>query len=231
MIGVTSPSTQEADMPNTLAISQSTATVSAAVVALVASLVSLVVSAYNQRTIASGQERLQRELADRQADLQRDIESAKDMFERARALNTLTRDRIISRFDGALNAYGVLSTYAQLVGRPAWVAKQGTAAIEDRVQSEASALRSGLEFLRFMKAMPDQDYEQCITTCSRVTRIWGQLIGELPIEYGKEPRGPQPDVGAFLSGRVTERHTELRRLTDDLGTALFESLARITVPL
>jgi hypothetical protein len=80
-------------------------------------------------------------LADRQADLQRDIESAKDMFERAKSFNTLTRDRIISGFDGALNAYGVLSTYAQLVGRPAWVGKHGAAAIEDRVQSEASALR------------------------------------------------------------------------------------------
>ena len=218
-------------MPTIVAISQPAATILAAYLALVASLVTLGVGAHTQRTIASRQEQLQRNLADRQADLQREVESAKDMFERARSFNTLTRDRIISRFDGALNAYGVLSTYAQLVGRPAWVGTHGSAAVEDRVQSEASALRSGLEFLRFMKAMPDPDYERCITACSKVTRAWGQLMGELVVEGGKQPQQARPEAGVFVSGRFIERQTELRRLTDDLGTALFESLARITVPL
>jgi hypothetical protein len=51
-----------------------------------------------------------------------------------------------------------------------------------------------------MQAMPDRDHEQCITACSKVTRVWGQLIGELPVEDGKERREPQPDAGAFLSG-------------------------------
>jgi hypothetical protein len=212
------------------------ATVVAASLAFLVGLFSLIVNLRTafrqerlQRDLAEQQATLQRDLTEQQARLQRDIESAKDVLERARSFDTLTRDRIISRFDGALNAYGVLSTYAQLVGRGLWVRQQGAAEIEERVQSESSSLRSGLEFLRFIKAIPEPDYRQCVTACSRVTRAWGRLMGELALGDGENLAKPSGERDV-LSGRLSERHTELRALTKELGTALFESLARITVP-
>src|SRR6266704_2149045 len=201
------------------------AAVVAAGLAFLVGFFSLVI---NLRT-AFRQERLQRDLAEQQARLQKDITSAEDVLERARSFDALTRDRIISRFDGALNAYGVLSTYAQLVGRGPWVRQQGAAKIEDRVQSEVSSLRSGLEFLRFIKAMPESHYTRCVTACSKVTWAWRRLMGELTLKYGEE-LAKIPGEREASSGRFSERHAQLRSLTDELGTALFESLARITVP-
>jgi hypothetical protein len=207
------------------------ATVAAATLAFVASLVALGVSAYTQRIIATRQERLQRDLAGQQAGLQRDIESARDAFERARSFDTLTRDRIISRFDDALKSYAVLSTYAQLVGRDAWLRKQGPVAIEDRVQSEASSLRSSLEFLSVMKALPDPDHERCVTACSMLVVAWGRVMGEVTLRGGEDLRDESSAEREFSSDRFVERHAQLRARTDELGTTLFESLARIAVPL
>ena len=212
------------------------ATVVAAGVALLVGLSSLVMNLRTasrqerlQRDLAEQQAALQRDLTEQQARLQKDIASAEDILERARSFDALTRDRIISRFDGALNAYGVLSTYAQLVGRGPWVRQQGAAEIEDRVQSEASSLRSGLEFLRFIKAIPEPDYTQCVTACSKVIWAWGRLMGELTLKYGGE-QAKLAGEREVSSERFSERHVQLRALTDELGVALFESLARITAP-
>jgi hypothetical protein len=214
------------------------ATLLAAGIACLAGLLSLVTSVYLavrqqrlQKELAVRQEQLQRELADQQGRLQRDIESAKDVFERARSLDAMTRDRIISRFDGALDAFALLSKEAELAGTGVWVREHGSAKIEDRVQSEIWSLRTGLAFLRFMKAMPEPDYERCMTACSKVAWAWEQVMGELALRYGEDLKGNQNAEGEFSSGRFAEWHVELNGATEELGTILFQSLVRIAVPL
>jgi hypothetical protein len=206
------------------------APVAAALVAAIATLTALYFSTRAQRALATKQEGLQRELIGQQAILQREIESAKDMLERARSFDTLTRDRIISRLDGALSAYGLLSAYAYLVGRYSWVRRQGPAVIEDKVQCEAASLRSGLEFLRFMGAMPESVYEPCASACSRVSREWGLVMGDLRVKDGDHSRDEKAEQQAFSTPRFNERHGELRDATNELGKALFESLTRMDVP-